>query len=278
MKEIIMPSEVSYVLDEIEKNGFESYIVGGCVRDSIMGKRPKDWDITTNATPEDIIKIFPKTFETGIEHGTVTVVVNKNNIEVTTYRIDGDYKDNRRPEEVCFTKSLEEDLKRRDFTMNAIAYNKTYVDIFGGITDIKNKTIKGVGNPNVRFEEDALRMLRCIRFSASTGFEIEKNTYEAIFNKRHLLKNISVERIREEFTKLLIGEENSKIDLLIKTKLIKYYDENFYYYLKNYKDLTTNLKKSPKELWALLCVVFLETDISKKYMKQLKFDNNTIFD
>ena len=178
-----LPKDVKYILDTLHKNGYEGYIVGGCVRDAIMGIPPHDWDMTTSAKPEEVKKLFSHTFDTGIKHGTVTVVLNKENYEITTYRIEGGYDDCRHPNDVSFTTDLHEDLLRRDFTMNAIAYNEEegYVDIFGGIGDIAKKTIKGVGEADERFKEDALRMLRAVRFSAQLGFDIEEKTEEAPF-------------------------------------------------------------------------------------------------
>ena len=178
-----IPKQVVYIIEQLEKNGFEGFIVGGCVRDYILGFLPKDFDITTDALPQDIKNIFDHTIDTGIEHGTVTVVLDRQNFEVTTYRIDGEYKDNRRPENVTFSKKIEEDLSRRDFTMNAIAYSikRGFVDPFCGIDDIKNKLIKGVGDADTRFKEDALRMMRGVRFSAQLGFDIEDETFLARF-------------------------------------------------------------------------------------------------
>ena len=157
MNDIILPADAAFIIDSLRKNGFEGHIVGGCVRDAIMGIIPHDYDITTSAMPEDVKKIFPHTFDTGIKHGTVTVVLNKTNYEVTTFRVDGAYEDCRHPKDVSFTKDIHEDLLRRDFTMNAIAYNPYdgYTDIFGGADDIKNKIIRGVGEPEERFREDA---------------------------------------------------------------------------------------------------------------------------
>lgn len=200
------------IIDKLYKEGYEGYIVGGCVRDIIMKKSPKDWDITTNANPQDVKRLFRKTIDTGIKHGTVTVRINKVSYEVTTYRIDGEYIDNRRPEEVFFTDDIEKDLERRDFTMNAIAFNhrEGIRDYFGGISDIEKGIIKCVGEAEKRFEEDALRIMRGIRFTAQLGFAIEEKTLRAMKSKAHLLTNISKERIREEFDKILCGEYSSK--------------------------------------------------------------------
>ncbi len=190
--------------------GHEAYLVGGCVRDAIMKNEINDFDITTSATPDEMKLAFAneRIFETGIKHGTITFVYNHENVEITTYRVDGEYIDNRHPESVEFTKSLENDLKRRDFTMNAIVYNESegFVDMFGGICDIESKTIRAIGDPAKRFNEDALRILRAIRFSSTLGFEIEEGTKKAMLECRELLHNISAERIAVEINKLLLGK------------------------------------------------------------------------
>ncbi len=210
---IQLPQKVDYIINQLMKHGYEAYAVGGCVRDSILGKEPEDWDITTSAKPEEVKKIFYRTIDTGILHGTVTVMLEKEGYEVTTYRIDGEYEDNRHPKEVEFTANLTEDLKRRDFTINAMAYNTEdgMVDIFGGLKDIKDGIIRCVGSARDRFDEDALRILRAIRFSAQLGFEIEEETLVAIIEKKEHLKNISAERIREELNKLLLSHHPDKI-------------------------------------------------------------------
>lgn len=196
------------VIKELMDQGFEAYAVGGCVRDSILGRQPEDWDITTSARPEQVKQIFPRTVDTGIEHGTVTVLIDKETFEVTTYRVDGEYEDHRHPREVTFTASLEEDLKRRDFTINAMAYNPEtgLVDIFHGIEDLEQGVIRCVGAPEARFDEDALRILRAIRFSAQLGFRIDEATQRAMSGKAADLKEVSAERIRVELVKLLISK------------------------------------------------------------------------
>ncbi|ERI95626.1 HDIG domain protein [Clostridiales bacterium oral taxon 876 str. F0540] len=222
---IKLTEDVSYILGTLIENGYEAYIVGGCVRDSIIKKQLKDWDITTNAKPDDILRLFEKTIPTGIKHGTVTIVLNKNNYEVTTYRIDGDYSDNRHPDQVIFTSSLREDLSRRDFTVNALAYNDIdgLVDMFHGIDDLHSSLIKCVGDPDKRFNEDALRMLRAIRFSCQLDFNIEEETYKSISKNSYLLKNVSSERIRDEFCKMLLTSKPSRgIKMLLETRLIDY--------------------------------------------------------
>lgn len=278
MNEIFLPKDVEYILDTLKNNGFEGYIVGGCVRDSLMGITPKDYDITTNALPKDIINIFDKTFETGIEHGTITVVLNKTNYEITTYRIDGEYENNRKPKEVAFTTNLYEDVKRRDFTINAICYNKDegIIDYFDGVEDIKKQIIKAVGDPNLRFLEDALRMIRGIRFSSKIGFEIEEETYKAIFTNNHLFKNISAERVREEFTKILLSEKSNKILNLVDTQLMFYFDENFHNYLFENKNLLNEIS-SINTIYAY-STLFKKANVEeiKYFLEKFKFDNFTI--
>ncbi|MBC2576533.1 CCA tRNA nucleotidyltransferase [Peptostreptococcus canis] len=190
-----------YIIEKIIESGFEAFIVGGCVRDSIMGRKPNDWDITTSAKPQDIMSIFKKTIPTGIAHGTVTVMIDKVGYEVTTYRIDGEYSDMRRPESVKFSDNIIDDLSRRDFTVNAMAYNdkKGLIDIFGGLDDINKKKIRCVGNPELRFNEDALRIIRAIRFSAKLGFSIDDNTYKSMLKNADNIKKVSIERITSEF-------------------------------------------------------------------------------
>ena len=204
---IQLPEKVNTIIHTLQEHGFEAYAVGGCVRDSILGRVPDDWDITTSATPLEIKSLFSKTFDTGIEHGTITVLIDKDAFEVTTYRVDGKYEDSRHPSEVTFTRSLSEDLLRRDFTINAMAYNDNegLVDIFGGMKDLDNKIIRCVGNANARFSEDALRILRAVRFAAQLGFEIEEETKKAIATLAPTLANISEERIQVELIKMLIS-------------------------------------------------------------------------
>ncbi len=241
MNKIKMPAGARYIIEQLNKHGFEAYIVGGCVRDSLLGKTPNDWDITTSATPQQVKKIFRKTVDTGILHGTVTVLVDKKILlenvnevqkgplddmqakqelshydyafEVTTYRVDGEYQDHRRPTEVTFTASLDEDLKRRDFTINAMAYSpiKGVVDIFGGQQDLRDGVIRAVGVPKERFEEDALRILRAVRFGAQLGFTIEDGTKRAMSMLASNLKHISVERIQVELTKLITSRHPDRL-------------------------------------------------------------------
>jgi len=223
---MFIPKDVKIILDTLKNNGYESYIVGGSIRDSQIGTSlPKDYDVTTNALPEEIIKLFDKTVPTGIKHGTVTVMINGDGYEVTTYRIDGEYLDNRRPDAVTFVSNLKEDLARRDFTINALAFNQEdgLIDYFGGIEDLDNKIIRAVGEPNKRFQEDALRMLRAIRFAARLNFCIEEKTLEAIKLNSHLILNVSNERIRDELCKILVSINTTKaLRLLEDTKLLEF--------------------------------------------------------
>ena len=204
---IELPIKVNKIITTLQQNGYEAYAVGGCVRDSILGRKPEDWDITTSAMPEETKALFQKTFDTGIEHGTVTVLLEKEGFEVTTYRIDGKYEDNRHPREVTFTRSLKEDLLRRDFTINAMAYNEKdgLVDVFGGIDDLQKGMIRCVGNARERFSEDALRILRGIRFAAQLGFSIEEETRQGMKELASTLQSISAERVQVELIKMIIS-------------------------------------------------------------------------
>lgn len=251
---IQMPEDVKYILEKLNSAGYEAYAVGGCVRDSILGRIPDDWDITTSAKPEETKALFPRTIDTGIQHGTVTVMCHHVGYEVTTYRIDGEYEDSRHPKEVIFTSNLLEDLKRRDFTINAMAYNHLedeeednsalmvenleeeagqpakywgLVDAFGGIQDIENRMIRCVGNPIHRFEEDALRMMRAVRFSAQLGYEIEEETRNAIQALAGNLANISAERIQVELVKLLVSDHPDYLRTAYETGMTKIFFPEF---------------------------------------------------
>lgn len=207
---INLPQNVNKIISLLESKGFECYAVGGCVRDMLMGITPKDYDLTTNAKPDEILEVFRdyKTFDNGIKHGTVSVIMDKEVYEITTYRIDGDYIDCRHPEKVEFTSSLKEDLSRRDFTVNAMAYNpkEGLVDYFNGERDVEYKAIRCVGDADTRFKEDALRILRALRFASVYNFSIEYNTFNAILENKKLLNNISKERVSNEFSQILCGE------------------------------------------------------------------------
>ena len=202
---IQLPEDVKFIIDKLKTAGFDAYAVGGCVRDSLLGRVPNDWDITTSAKPEETKALFARTIDTGIQHGTVTVMLHRNGYEVTTYRVDGEYEDSRHPKEVTFTADLSEDLKRRDFTINAMAYNDEagLVDIFGGEKDLEDGIVRCVGDANERFDEDALRIMRAVRFSAQLGFSIEEKTRTAICGYAERLRKVSAERIQVELTKLV---------------------------------------------------------------------------
>ncbi len=281
-----LTENVKYILNTLHKNGFEAYVVGGAVRDSLMNKKPKDLDVTTNATPLEIKKCFDKTVDTGIEHGTVTVVINKENIEVTTYRIDGEYINNRKPKEVLFTKSLYEDLVRRDFTINAIAYNETdgYVDKFNGEKDITLKIIRAVGEKEQRFIEDSLRIYRGIRFASQLGFTIEDETYSAMKNQKHLTKNLSVERIRDEFNKSLLGKYPQNLKFYKDLDLLKFYDENFSkYFNDNIKFIIELLEKNisnknieHREILNAICLINFDVNDVENFLKNFREKNSVI--
>ncbi|MBQ3118903.1 MAG: CCA tRNA nucleotidyltransferase [Clostridia bacterium] len=204
------------IIDTLTRAGFSAYAVGGAVRDCLLGLDAHDFDVTTSATPEKVKSLFKKTIDTGIAHGTVTVIIDKEAIEVTTFRSDGEYLDNRKPESITLVKDVREDLSRRDFAINALCYNQQegLIDLFGGLNDLKSKIIRAIGNPEERFREDALRILRAVRFSAQLGFEIEENTKNAIVKCAHLVKNLSVERISSEFDKILMSDSPEHIKLL----------------------------------------------------------------
>lgn len=210
-----MPKNVDIAINLFQSAGFEAYAVGGCVRDSLLGKTPNDWDITTSAKPEDMKSVFADfhCIDTGIKHGTVTVVIDGEPLEITTFRLDGEYEDNRHPKSVTFTSNLGADLGRRDFTVNAMAYSKMTgtVDLFGGQNDLKNGIIRCVGDPDRRFNEDALRILRALRFASALDFEIEEKTAQSLLKNRALLGNISEERIAKELLKLVCGKGAKRI-------------------------------------------------------------------
>lgn len=212
------------IIETLNAQGKEAYAVGGCVRDALLGKAPEDWDITTSAFPEEVKALFPKTFDTGIEHGTVSVLLKGKTYEVTTYRTDGDYKDHRHPDKVSFTTSLYEDVARRDFTINAMAYHpeEGLKDFFDGQGDLQKGLIRCVGDPEKRFDEDALRMLRCIRFASRLSFAIELKTYQAIEKLAPTLQAVSRERVMDEVTKTLLGPHPEGLQLAQKTGLIPY--------------------------------------------------------
>lgn len=275
---IQLPYEVEWVIGKIRDAGYEAFAVGGCVRDTLLGRTPEDWDVTTSARPEAVKAIFERTVDTGLQHGTVTVLKNRKGYEVTTYRIDGEYHDGRHPDSVEFTPNLLEDLKRRDFTINAMAYSHEtgIVDEFGGMEDLKAGIVRCVGRPEDRFTEDALRLLRALRFSAQLGFEIEESTYAAIKTIAPNLAKVSKERVQAELTKLLLSAHPERILLLKETglsaQIVPGFDAVFA------PALFSKLSQLPAEKslrWAgfLLCQ---STKQAEAVLKGLKMDNETI--
>lgn len=226
---MIIPKNAAFIIRTLEEHGYEAYVVGGCVRDLVLGREPGDWDITTSAQPLQVKALFRRTIDTGIQHGTVTVMIGEEGYEVTTYRMDGEYEDHRHPKEVLYTPNLMEDLKRRDFTINAMAFNpKTgIVDAFDGLGDLKRRCIRCVGDPRKRLEEDALRMLRGIRFAAQLQFDVEEETLRAIAEKAPTLVNVSAERIRTELTKLIVSDGCDRLMLTSETGLSRYFLPEF---------------------------------------------------
>ena len=289
-------------------------MVGGCIRDALLCKVPKDYDIATSAKPEITEKLFEKTIPTGIKHGTVTVLIDNEPYEVTTYRTEGEYKDNRRPDEVYFVNNIKEDLSRRDFTINAFAYNSRegLKDFFGGMNDLNNKLIRSVGDANKRFNEDALRMLRAIRFSTQLNFDIEENTLNAIKNNKDLIKNISSERIRDELCKILVSKNVRKgFNLLKECGLLQiiipeivpsigFDQKNMHHFEDVFNHTLSVIEKCPEDLTIRLAallhdigkpdVFFIDDNgngrffghntrsekISRGILNRLRFDNKTI--
>ena len=276
---IVVPIEAQFIIDTLEDNDFEAYVVGGCVRDAILGAEPKDWDVCTNALPHQIMKCFQsfRIIETGLHHGTVTIVLNNKPFEITTYRIDGEHSDNRRPDKVYFVGCLKEDLARRDFTINAMAYNpnKGLVDYFGGLQDIENKLIRCVGNADARFKEDALRIMRALRFSSVLNFEIEREAEIAIINNKDLLTGIAAERIASELSGLLCGENAvhalhySPCMLTLAVvipeirKMFGFYQNNPYHHLDVWHHTAMAVGQAPPDLIIRLALLF--HDIGKPH-------------
>ena len=275
---IDLPKNVENIIGSLEEHGFEGFAVGGCVRDSLLKKTPKDWDITTDALPVDMKKIFKKTFDTGIAHGTVTVLMDGVGYELTTYRIDGNYSDGRHPDSVSFSKSLSEDLCRRDFTINAMAYSnkKGIVDLFDGRKDLQNGIIRAVGDAKKRFDEDALRMLRAVRFAAQLGFKIDDDTFEAIKEKAKLLSNVSKERIFVELNKSLCGDFAQNIKMVYTSGLYRYIGKEFAKLDKSIYDFYPRKFPNKKHMyWAAFLENIENVEAVKKILFELKSDNAT---
>ncbi len=288
MVRIALPKDVKHIIDVLMENGYEAYAVGGCVRDSILGREPGDWDITTSALPMQVKGLFRRTVDTGIQHGTVTVMLGRNGYEVTTYRIDGKYEDSRHPESVEFTPKLEEDLKRRDFTINAMAYNDEHgiVDIFDGVGDLQRKIIRCVGNAHDRFDEDALRILRAVRFSAQLGFGIEENTARAAKELAVNLKKISSERIHTEFNKMLKSPHPDYFSVADAIGIMEIVLPEYHVMSAEDKAFVGALAREcacqlPERYAAMLFMSggYSEedpADTAKRVLKRLKLDNDTI--
>ncbi len=310
---IPLPQDVKTILEELEAAGYSAYVVGGCVRDAVMGKTPHDFDICTSALPEQMKAVFKhrSVIETGLKHGTLTVAGNDDHYEITTYRIDGEYEDCRHPSEVKFTDRIEDDLARRDFTVNAMAYHEKrgIFDPFGGMQDIEHKIIRAVGDPNQRFTEDALRILRGVRFASVCAFQVEENTKKAMFRHQNLLKNVSEERKREEFCKLLVP---ATVEILreyrdIFTEFIPeikptfdFDQQNYHHQYDIYEHIIHAVAAAPKDLTVRLALLFhdigkpsvfsidedgvghfyghaeISEKMAKNILKRLKFDNFTI--
>ena len=288
MVRIALPKDVKHIIDVLMENGYEAYAVGGCVRDSILGREPGDWDITTSALSMQVKGLFRRTVDTGIQHGTVTVMLGRNGYEVTTYRIDGKYEDSRHPESVEFTPKLEEDLKRRDFTINAMAYNDEHgiVDIFDGVGDLQRKIIRCVGNAHDRFDEDALRILRAVRFSAQLGFGIEENTAGAAKELAVNLKRISSERIHTEFNKMLKSAHPDYFSVADAIGIMEIVLPEYHVMSAEDKAFVGALAREcacllPERYAAMLFMSggYSEegpADTAKRVLKRLKLDNDTI--
>ena len=272
-----IPSKVAVILDTLQAHGYEAYAVGGCVRDTLLDRLPDDWDITTSARPEEVKELFRRTVDTGLQHGTVTVLLGEEGFEVTTYRIDGEYTDHRHPAEVAYASQLSEDLMRRDFTINAMAYNEQtgLVDLFDGIADIHRKVIRCVGEPMERFTEDALRIMRAVRFSAQLGFTIEEKTWAALKELAPTLVHVSQERIQVELVKLLVSSHPHYVknlqDAGILAVILPELGEVRQDRLKHLQVLPAD-----KKLRLAALLLPLGDKKAKAVLRRLKFDNDTI--
>ncbi len=271
-----LPETVEMILDILRRAGYPAYAVGGCVRDTILGREPNDWDITTSARPEEVKKCFRRTVDTGIAHGTVTVMIRKKGYEVTTFRIDGQYGDARHPDNVVFTSDLREDLLRRDFTINAMAYSHEsgLVDPFGGQEDLRKKTVRAVGVPVERFTEDALRVLRCVRFAAQLGFSIDPKTYDAAKELSRNLGKISAERIREEFLKILLSAHPDYTAKLQEIGAMPFIYPS-YREIQNESERALLLAPADKVLRLTAFLYQGGSEDAEAFFDRLKFDNDT---
>jgi len=275
-----IPKYVLGAMNKLNDAGYECYLVGGCVRDTLMGTSPHDYDLTTSALPEQMLTVFDgcKIIETGLKHGTVTLLTDDGAIEITTYRIDGEYKDNRRPENVTFTPDLSEDLARRDFTVNAIAMdcNGNLVDLYSGKNDISAKIIRSVGDAKKRFNEDGLRILRALRFASVLEFEIHHDTAKAIFELSHLLKNISAERVREELFKMICGNSVSAMMTQYADVILPFIQPIVREDLLRFAEIISILPPVAEIRIAALFALFSDAESLKSAMKHLKTSNKQI--
>lgn len=273
-----IPAQVEQIIKILNRDGHEAYAVGGCVRDTLLGRSPEDWDITTSARPEQVKALFHRTIDTGIQHGTVTVMMGGTGYEVTTYRIDGEYEDGRHPKQVEFTSNLLEDLKRRDFTINAMAYSHEtgIVDAFGGMEDLENRVIRCVGDPMERFTEDALRILRAIRFSAQLDFQVEQETWNAIGMIGPNLKKVSRERVQMELTKLLCSSHPERISQVYETGVSPYVSPEFSALPWKEAQIPAALSAEKYVRWAGFLRCGKDAQTAVRILKDLKLDNDTI--
>ncbi len=280
-----VPRDVAFIIRELRKAGHEAFAVGGCVRDTLLGRAPGDWDITTSALPEEVKRVFRRTIDTGIQHGTVTVMLHRTGYEVTTYRIDGTYRDGRHPDHVTFTGNLEEDLKRRDFTINAMAWSEEtgIVDIFRGMKDLEDGLIRCVGTPKDRFTEDALRILRAVRFSAQLDFRIEEETLRALPDIAPNLVNVSRERIQTELTKTLLSGHPEKVLLAEETGMTPYISESFGEIFRGqtaefFRERLLRAAGLPADRILRWAALLAETgpSLTERILRELKLDRETI--
>lgn len=273
-----IPAHVEQIIHTLNSNGYEAFAVGGCVRDTLLGRKPGDWDITTSARPQQVKALFRRTIDTGIQHGTVTILMGGTGYEVTTYRIDGEYEDGRHPKQVEFTSNLLEDLRRRDFTINAMAYSHEtgIVDAFDGMADLKARRIRCVGNAMERFTEDALRILRAIRFSAQLDFSIEAETFQAISVIAPNLSKVSKERIQMELTKLLTSEHPQKIREVYETGISTYVSLAFASLDWKNARVSAELPKEKYVRWAAFLRCGKSPELAVRVLRDLKLDNETI--
>ena len=281
-----IPKQVEWILLQLEEHGYEAYAVGGCVRDMLLGREPEDWDITTSARPEEVRQVFARTIDTGLQHGTVTVVLDRTGYEITTYRIDGEYEDGRHPKEVAFTRDLKEDLKRRDFTINAMALSRSgeLVDPFGGREDLKAGVVRCVGDPSERFSEDALRLLRAVRFAAQLDFTIEERTKLALRAEAPRLSCVSRERVQAELTKTLLSRHPERLCMIREAGMAPYVSESFpdlfaeteaARRLERRLRLAAALPSAKAVRWAVFLLEMGE-DAGGRILKEFKLDNETI--